>query len=148
MLHGRTAQRCSHDRHHDRDRKCCRKSDLEREHVDRKEDRSNQLLVRRIPGRHDDRMPVPAQDVSQLSFGQLTTQHLGAFFDFGREVLRQLTDDVVLLPARQEEADGAKVTFDEGHRGNSRSKPLRAVSRARHSSSSWPSITAPNGDNR
>ena len=148
MRHGPAAQRGADDRHDDGDRKGCRKSELEREHVDREEDRSDQLLPRRIPGRDDDRVPVPAQDVGQFLLGQLTAQHLGALLDFGGEVLRQLTDDVVLLPARQEEADGAKVTFDEGHRGNSRSNPLRAASRARHSSSSWPSITAPDGDNR
>ena len=93
-------------------------------------------------------MAVTTQDVGQFVLGQLAIERCGAFLDLGGQVLREFANDVVLLAAWQEEPDGTKVTIDEGHRGNSRSNPLRAASRARHSSSNWPSIAAPDEDNR
>ena len=92
-----------------------RQARLERDHVDREECRTDQLLMRSIAARDEHRVAMAAQDVGLLLLSQRPAELLGSVFHLREQILRQLADDVVLLTARQKKPNGLKIPVEQIH---------------------------------
>ena len=105
MADGIARQHRSHDGEHRGDQQRDAESHLQGDYVDREECGADQLLPRLITSRHQHGMAMPAQDVGLLIRSERSAARLLPVFHLRYEVLRQLTDDVVLLMLREKEPD-------------------------------------------